>query len=74
MGTDADGSLNKPSVVVSRPLTVAVDIMVNATPCVYCRGASPELFPLELLSTEEIVPMKAVDNIISRVWDYSLQD
>lgn len=49
MGTDADRSLNKPSVVVSRPLTVAVDIMVNISTCVYCWGVSPELnyFPLK---------------------------
>lgn len=31
MGADGDRSLNKPSVVVSRPLAAAVEITVNVT-------------------------------------------
>lgn len=53
MGTDGDRSLNKPSVVVSRPPAAVVDITVNITTCVYCGGVSPDfgLVLLELLST-----------------------
>lgn len=66
MGTDGDCSLNKPSVVVSRPLAAVVDITVNITTWVYCRFVSPdfELFLLKLLSTEEIVPIKIVDSTL----------
>lgn len=36
--TDADRSLNKPSVVVSRPPAAVVDITINITTCVYHRA------------------------------------
>lgn len=59
MGTDGDRSLNKPSVVLLRPLAAAVDVTFNIITCLYCRVVPPEfeLFTSELLSTEDIVPM-----------------
>lgn len=63
MGTDGDCSLNKPSVVVSQPLAAAVDITVNIKAHVYYRVGSSGL---ELLSTEEIVPVKTVYSIKGR--------
>lgn len=70
MGTDGDRSLNKPSVVMSRPLAAAVDINVNITTCVNSRVVLPDfkLFSLELLSSEEIVLMKTVDSTLCRLF------